>query len=260
MLLRAVTRLGLLFLLGTGAASGQSRITGDPAPEPSLDHLEQLTNCRAGIVDPHARSEDRRRWIDTLLAFDTPSAKALVVELLQLSENPTAQQALCEVIGERARRNPEWLDPAFLEPLIELLGAEIGDLRAAAARALADFPGEEVPAKLGAFAAQDEVPLPKRLAAIDALAAKVDRREVVRELMTLLDAAVPEITARVTTALEPASREMALISTVPLKTSGTSSSKRRRSRSGWERETMTRGPLLVRATCSNITLRRWPMR
>ena len=206
-MLRTLGRSGLLFLLGAGVALDRGPAAHESGAPPDPDHLEQLANCRAGIVDRQARPEDRRRWIDTLLAFDTPEAKTLVVELLQLSENPAAQQALCEVIGERARKNPERLDSAFLEPLIELLGAETGDLRAAAAQALADFPGEQVPAKLGAFAAQDNVPLLKRLAAIDALAAKVNRREVVRELMTLLDAGVPEITTRVTAALEPAARD-----------------------------------------------------
>ena len=46
----------------------------------------------------------------------------------------------------------------------------------------------------------------------------------------------------------PASRASDFISTIPLKTSGTSSSKSRRSKLGWERDTITRGPLFVRLT------------
>ena len=44
---------------------------------------------------------------------------------------------------------------------------------------------------------------------------------------------------------EPASRAIAFSSTVPLEISGTSSSRSRRSKSGWERDTTTLGPLLV---------------
>ncbi len=47
---------------------------------------------------------------------------------------------------------------------------------------------------------------------------------------------------------KPASRATAFISTTPLAISGTSSSRSRRSISGWERDTTTRDPLVVRAT------------
>ena len=46
----------------------------------------------------------------------------------------------------------------------------------------------------------------------------------------------------------PASRAMALTSTVPSKISGTSSSNRRLTRPGWVRLIMTRGPRSVAAT------------
>lgn len=178
-----------------------------PDPQQKQDHATQLTNCRAGIIDPEARPEDRRRWIETLLAFETSDAKDLVVQLLTGNDQPVAKQALCDVIAERARRAPDRVDPLYLDPLMELLGASSDTLRASAARALAAYPGPELPTRLGALAARDDVAMVKRLAAIDALAPRVDQRNVVQELMNLLDAGVPEIPERVTQALEPASRE-----------------------------------------------------
>ena len=177
------------------------------AAEPTAEHLAQIGNCRAGILDVNARPEDRRRWIDTLLAFDTPHAKALVVELLQTAESSAVRQSLCEVIAEQGRKSPHRVDAGYVDPLVDLLGAESRELRAAAARALADYPGRQLPARLGAIAASREEPLVKRLAAIDALAAKVNRREVVHELMALLEVGELDITQQVLRALEPATRE-----------------------------------------------------
>ncbi|UCE59293.1 MAG: HEAT repeat domain-containing protein [Phycisphaerales bacterium] len=181
--------------------------TSDTPTEEQKVHLEQLQHCRDGIIDAHARPEDRRRWIDILLSYETPESKALVVELIGFSADPDAQESLCEGIERHARLHPDRLDDSFVEPLIELLGSEAEKLRAAAARALTDFPSADVPTKLGALAVRADAPMAKRLAAIDALVTKVDKRSVIRELMTLLEAGVPEITERVVAALGPVSRE-----------------------------------------------------
>ena len=58
----------------------------------------------------------------------------------------------------------------------------------------------------------------------------------------------------------PASRAMALISTTPLKTSGTSISNRRRSILRWLRDTRISGPLGALRTLSTKTLTRCPLR
>jgi HEAT repeat protein len=168
---------------------------------------EQLNLAREGIIDPNARPEDRHRWIDILFSYNTPPARALIVELLQLTGNPEAQRALCGGIARHARTHPDRLDKSLVEPLIELLGSSSEDLRAAASKALADFPGAEVVKELGALARRSDVAVDKRLAAIDAMVSKVDNRAVVRELMALLEADVPEVSERVVAALEPVSRE-----------------------------------------------------
>ena len=195
---------GVLALVGL-PVEAQTDAAGSAPPD--ANHLEQLANCREGIVDPEARPEDRRRWMNTLLAFGTPEAKSLVVELLELSDNPEAQRCVCEVIADHTRTAPDRLPSQLIDPLLQLLGSEGVDLRTAAVNALADFPSAELPVKLRDLAAQADVAMVKRLAAIDALASKVDHREVIGALMTLLDAGVPQITERVVAALEPLSEE-----------------------------------------------------
>ncbi len=203
-MLRTVLWIGLACVMGLGVTIAHAQAPDAQAGEPTQDHLDQIENIRAGIVDPQARPEDRRRWSELLLSYSSPQARTLVVELLGLAESPDVQRALCGVIADRARQAPQLLDATLVEPLTELLGAETGHLRAMAANALADFPDADVPARLGALAAQVDAPLVKRLAAIDALAPNTHRREVVRQLISLLDAEAPEITEQVASALESA--------------------------------------------------------
>lgn len=192
--------------MGPGVSNVPAQAPDESTAESTAEHLDQLKNIREGLVDAGARPEQRRRWADMLLSYNSPQANALIIELLGFSENPDVQRALCGVIADRARRAPERLDTGFVPPLLDLLGAEAEDLRVMAARALVDFPGADVPEKLGQLASQDDVPLVKRLAAIDALAPNTHRREVVDQLISLLDAGVPRITERVVAALEPATR------------------------------------------------------
>ncbi len=206
--MRATILILLLLFPSSGAARASEPIANNtPETQEDSHHLAQLANCRAGITDVAARPQDRKRWIETLLAFDTPQARQLVVELLESSENPAAQEDLCRVIAQFARTTPERLATAFIDPLLRLLDSEKDGLRAAAVDALADFPGSEVSARLCGLAARPDITIVKRLAAIDALASKADHREVIGELMTLLDAGVPEITDRVVTVLEPMCRQ-----------------------------------------------------
>ena len=73
---------------------------------------------------------------------------------------------------------------------------------------------------------------------------------------------VETLLAEATATLErlPASRAMALISTVPLWISGTSSSNRRLRKPLWVRLTKICGPAVERRTSSTNALTFWPMR
>lgn len=184
-------------------------LVSDAQPAPNLpadpipDHVRQLQTCREGLLDPQVRADDRRRWAELLLSYDSPAANVLIVELLTLTTRPDVQGAVCTALAERSRGAEQRLDVSFADPLLGLLGADTEELRSAAARALAEFPGGEVPKRLGVLAARAESPMPKRLAAIDALAPNTHRREVVEQLIELLGLDVPEITERVAAALEP---------------------------------------------------------
>ncbi len=184
----------------TPSADGDHAQTSNP-------HLIQLRNCKAGITDAHGRQTDRQRWVETLFAFDTPEADTLIVELLGPNVLDDARQSVCDSIATLARSNPTRLRPAFVDPLVELLGADTDALRSASAKALADFPGVDVPKKLGALASNPEVPLIKRLAAVDVLALRVDQKEVIEQLIRLLETDEPALAKHVANALAPASRK-----------------------------------------------------
>jgi HEAT repeat protein len=168
------------------------------------EHLNQLEICKSGLLDAEAREEQRRLLARLLLTYDSPQASQVVVELLGRSDRPKVQRTLCEEIAERARRAPDKLDKAWIEPLIAMLGRTEEGLSVGAARTLAEFPGGEVPARLGEMAGNAEMPLPARLAAIDALAPNAHRREVVHQLITLLNSNMADISKRAADALEPA--------------------------------------------------------
>ncbi len=172
------------------------------AVQPS-DQSQQLQTCREGILDARSRIEDRKRWADLLLSYANPQADQLVGELLSLADRPEVIRTLCTAIAERGRTAPARLPDAFVEPLIVVLGSEVGELRTAAGTALAEYTGAEVPARLAAIAAELETPMSKRLAAVDALGLVTHRREVVEQLIRLLNLDVPEITAKAVASLEP---------------------------------------------------------
>ncbi len=202
-MLRHVIFVGLAFLLGSLLVIGRAQPPAMPAADLLPDHTRQLKTCREGLLDPQVRADDRRRWAELLLSYDSPEANALIVELLTLSSRSDVQAGVCAALAERSRSTPQRLDASFVDPLLVLLGADTEELRTASARVLAEFPGDEVPKRLGALAARAEAPMPKRLAAIDALAPNTHRREVVGQLIDLLDLDVAEITDRVAAALEP---------------------------------------------------------
>ena len=191
------------WLLGVRPPASNAQPPPNVAAEPLPDHNRQLQTCREGLLDPQVRADDRRRWAELLLSYESPQANSLIVEFLNLSTRPDAQAAVCAALAERSRVAPQRLDVSFVDPLLGLLGSDAEELRSASARVLAEFPGREVPELLGSLAARAETPMPRRLAAIDALAPNTHRREVVGELIELLGLGVPEITDRVAAALEP---------------------------------------------------------
>lgn len=191
------------FVLLLVAFVATPQIRAQATPEASPEHLQQIQTCRDGILDESARPQDRKRWVEMLFSYATPQADALFVTLLNLRDRPKVLIAVCEVLAIRGAQNRARLSPAFVEPLLKTLSSKNGELRSAAGAALAEFPSDQVADQLGELAADPDAPMVARLAAIDALAPNTHRREVVKQLIALLDQSVPEITERVVAALSP---------------------------------------------------------
>ena len=201
---RSVSLLGMVatgLLCSVPAAFPQTQ--PDESAQVISDEQRSLETCREGILDPDVQFKGRRRWVEHLFSYRSEQSNALVVELLRKSDRPEVQQAVCDVIADRSVSPAERLIDAYVEPLIALLGAESHDLRALAAKALADYAEDGVPETLGKLAARSDAPLDTRLAAIDALSPNTHRREVVEQLVHLLDTEAPKIADRVVDALAP---------------------------------------------------------
>lgn len=188
------------------ASAARAQIAPSEPPSASIPnpaHTEQIRTCREGILDVAARNEDRRRWLELLLSYDSPEASSLMAELLRAPTKPEIQRAACDVLSDRGREARRKLDDAYVGPLMDLLDSDSAPVRTSAARTLATYRFDSVTTRLGTIAADATLALQKRLAAIDALAPNIHRREVVEQLVPLLDGDVPEIVARVSSTLEP---------------------------------------------------------
>jgi len=203
---RLAVRMLILSLPAIGVFA-QAPVAADFQPEPTPEHLGELQRCREGVLDAEARPRARRRWAAQLMAYDSPHAKALAGELLSLGDRPEVQRAVAAEIADLARQSADRLDPALVDPLLDLLGAENAELRSLAGQALTRFPGDDVVHKLGRVASQSDAPLARRLAAIEALVPNTHRREVVGQLIALLSAETPEIFERVVAALDTVTHE-----------------------------------------------------
>ena len=174
---------------------------GGTAARTLSQQQRRLDTQREGILDPDLQLKDRRRWAALLLSYGSEESTALIVELLGIPDRPEVQRALCDALADRSLPPGERLNDAFINPLIALLGAAPAELRALAAQILADFPGDIVPGTLGTLVSQSNAPLAKRMAAVDALSPNTHRREVVEQLVNLLDVEAPEIIERIVAAL-----------------------------------------------------------
>lgn len=194
----------LLSLIPLASSALPSAVELQPAArEARADSAEQLAICREGILDPESRPEGRRRWVLNLFTFTSSEAHALIVELLGMDSRPEVQCAVCEVMAEKAPEHPERLNPDYVDGLLRLLVSQTEEVRVASAKALAEFPNPEVAGLLGSVAGDRSAPLPTRMAAIDALAPSTHRREVVAQLISLMDLEIPAITEKVAAALDP---------------------------------------------------------
>lgn len=176
-------------------------------PDPTVDLHAQLETCKEGLLDQQARPEDRRRFATLLLSLPAPNRGSEVAALLGYASNLDVQRAVCGALLDRANRSNTNLDPVYIDPLLDLLGCEAGDLRLLSGQVLSRYRGVDVSGRLGEIAADQGMPLPKRIAAIGALTPNTHRRDVVGPLVQLLGSGQEEIIQRVVTELEPLTPE-----------------------------------------------------
>ena len=98
----------LLFALTEAGLHAAPNQVADTSPDRVIANEDvQLRTCRAGLLDPKSRPEERARWAELLFSYQGASAKALIIDLLGNSVFPDVQRALCGVLAERAGREPE---------------------------------------------------------------------------------------------------------------------------------------------------------
>ncbi len=195
--------LAFVVALVTTGVVGPS-VAQDTQPALDSELPRRLEWARVVITDTGASPEARRVAAEALLEIDQQVATDLAIELLQTNGDPRPRIAVCEAVSAVAGRNPDLLDERLVAPLLELLGEANDSLRSGAATALAGFPNGQVATELGELAATPDAPLPQRLTAVDALGQIVDRRQVVQQLISLLDSESDDVRERVFAALKPA--------------------------------------------------------
>ena len=193
----------LLIVVAGAAVSSLAVQDTQPASETGL--ARALEQCRTLITDTRAGPDVRRIGAERLLELNAAAAIDLAIDILQTNGDPLPRVAVCQAVTAIGTRDPGLLSERLVPPLLDSLGAPDATVRSTAAVALSSFPDGQVARELGELAADTEAPVLQRLAAVDALAPIVDRRQVVHQLIRLLDSESAEVRTRVLAALRPAS-------------------------------------------------------
>jgi HEAT repeat protein len=157
-----------------------------PATLPAPTTLAAPTNHeRLGdliaLIEGQNTPEGRRTITRELLLQRWPETTLRLVSLLS-GANAPAKIAVASVLADL----PQFLDPAYVEPLLDMLKDADAAVRQAAAGALAAYPNNGVRARLRQLADDRAQPRPARLAAISALGMMTDR-EAIEGLVADLD-------------------------------------------------------------------------
>ncbi|RJP37479.1 MAG: HEAT repeat domain-containing protein [Phycisphaerales bacterium] len=167
----------------------------------------QVEAFRQVITSAEATAETRRVSARFLLMSTDDAAIATAVEILRDASKPHAQTAICEAAIELGAASPEALGVELVDPLVAILRSAHEPQQRLAAQVLGLYRDGNVAARLGAVAQDAAVAESARLAAIGALSMNMTRREVVEQLILLLDDPTPSVVNRALDVLQPASRE-----------------------------------------------------
>lgn len=167
---------------------------GGPTQPTPVQRLNDLIVLIEGQTSPEVRQTITRelllqRWPET-----TPR-----VAVLLAGPNAPAKIAVAAVLSQW----PEFLDEAYVEPLVGMLGDGDAAVRLAAARALAAYPDHGVTQRLRELVRDQGATRTARLAAVDALGMMTER-EAIAGLVEALDDPDPEIMRAALAALEQA--------------------------------------------------------
>lgn len=165
------------------------------------------------ILDPSVEPATRVTVAGLLIRTGTPESFRIAADILETSPPvPSAQRAVCEALGRIGVERPEILRQPGADVLAtaaaRLLSADDAELRVRAAAAVSVFPLDVVLPLAGKIALNKEAPEPQRLAAIDAMARHVQRREVVERLIGLLNDSSPAVVQRAIVVLTPLGRSV----------------------------------------------------
>lgn len=169
--MRKPVALIALSLLGMAFCRAQDATT-QPTTRATPSTQERLSDLVA-LLEVQNSPEARRTIARELLLNRWTETPARVAALLA-GPNAAAKVALAAALVDL----PEFLDPAYIEPLIGMLGDSDAAVREAAAGALATYSDHGVTTRLRQLAAEAERPRLVRLAAVSALGLMTERAAI----------------------------------------------------------------------------------
>ena len=198
-----LTLIAALFIFGDTVAIAQPAPDATTMPAANGAGIaERLERYRHFIGNVEDSNGTRIAQAEELLTTGWPEATPLAVQLLTAPEHPSTRVIMCRAIANVGRAAQMEPDQGLVPPLLNLLGSTDAETATCAGEALAAFPDGKVVHELSKLAADAEAPQQQRLAALAALIPNMDRREVVGELIQLLDSKAPAIREVVLHALD----------------------------------------------------------
>ncbi|MCK4341766.1 MAG: HEAT repeat domain-containing protein [Phycisphaerae bacterium] len=164
--------ISVLVLVATAlTAAGQDAAT-QPTTQAAVDQ-ERLKSLLALIEDPQNPAETRRTGVRELFVQGWAETPARLASILS-DRNGPAKAAVAEVLTEL----PQYLDAAYVDPLVEMLADADADVRTAAAETLAAYRNGGVIPRLRELALATQQPQQARLGAIAALGFMTQREAI----------------------------------------------------------------------------------
>ena len=176
--------LVLVLLVLAGCEQGATKVgnTAAPAAE-TLSNGETDTQLKVNqeALLRGATDDVRLDAAMVMLFSDSASARRILIEALNQSENKQARMAVCRALTvSRETRRPIRNKNDFIEPLANILKTEEGNLAKFAAEALLVFDYDAIVNVLEPMAKDESMPVKARLNAIYAMKVQLDIRAITR--------------------------------------------------------------------------------